>query len=526
LKKLILFTIAILLLGMLVISCKETATPQTTTAPPPAKATTTAATTTPAATAKPQYGGTLRIIRSGGPLNVGYAAKQAFVDSIDMIWSERIFELATNGDLLPNLAESYDTSADGKVITIHLKKGIKFHDGTDWNAKAGVWTFQTCLSAGTLPDGKYIDSINAVDDYTIRVTLKQRNNKMIYGLTRMFHYSPTAFEKNGEEWAINHAVSTAAFQVSDFQRDITVKMKKFESYWQPNLPYLNEVELRTVKDPATCSAMMQSGQADIWMGVPPLEAANLRDKGYPTSSVLYLLNNIYCDSKNPDSPFANKKIREALEYAIDRPAVAKALGYGFQTALNQLAPPGTQGYNPNYVGRPFNPDKSKQLLAEAGYPSIKTKMTLQSTALDLGTVIKNYLAAVGIEVELDVADPGRYWGAVNGGWKGLLLGVSANNPEYAIVWLDHFGPEPMMRFASMAKSPEYLALCDKVVQAPDIPTMRKLTMDMVTQASQDIMAIPITVTNDVMIVQKNVHTSYYKDVDSSYWRIFKDWLEK
>ena len=83
-----------------------------------------------------------------------------------------------------------------------------------------------------------------------------------------------------------------------------------------------------------------------------------------------------------------------------------------------------------------------------------------------------------------------------------------------------------MRFASMAKSPEYLALCDKVLQAPDIPTMRKLTMDMVTQASEDVMAIPVTVTTSVTVTQKNVHTSYCKDVDFSYWRIFNDWIEK
>ena len=153
-------------------------------------------------------------------------------------------------------------------------------------------------------------------------------------------------------------------------------------------------------------------------------------------------------------------------------------------------------------------------------------MLLQASALTLGTIIQNYLSEVGIEVELDVADPGRYWGAINGGWKGLLLGVSAMNPEYAVVWLDHFGPEPMMRFASMAKSPEYLALCDRVLQAPDIPTMRKLTMDMVTRAGEDVMAIPLTLTNSITVTQKNVHTSYCKDVDISYWRIFNDWIEK
>ena len=312
-KKLVFFSVSVLLLSILtfVSGCNSTNV-NTSPVTSPQQTSTVATITGSTVATKTNYGGNLRIISTGGPLNVGYAAKQAFVDSIDMIWSERIFELAPNGNLLPFLADSYEMSTDGKVITLHLKKDIKFHDGADWNAKACAWTYQTCLEAKTLPDSKYVESISAVDDYTVKITLNQRNSKMIYGLTRMFHYSPTAFEKNGEEWAINHAVSTSALQVMDFQRDVVVKMKKFDNYWQKGLPYLNEAELKTVKEPAACSALMQAGQADIWLSPPALEASDLKDKGYPTMSVPYYLNNIYPDSNNVDSPFANKKVREAL----------------------------------------------------------------------------------------------------------------------------------------------------------------------------------------------------------------------
>jgi len=274
--------------------------------------------------------------------------------------------------------------------------------------------------------------------------------------------------------------------------------------------------------------MIQAKQADIWMQVAPVEfAADLKRMGYQILQMPTLLNNLYPDSKNADSPLANKKVREAIEYALDRPAMAKALGFGFQEPINQLATPGTQGYNPNYKGRPYNPAKSKQLLAEAGFPNgFKTKMTLLSTALNMGTVIQNYLKELGIVVDLDVADVGRYWGSINGGWQGLLLGVSAINPEYCVAWLHHFGPEPIMKFASMAKSPEYLGLCDKLVIAPNISMMRDLTMQMVTQASEDAMAIPVTVTMGTSVAQNNVHSNYYKDVDWTYWWIYNDWIEK
>jgi peptide/nickel transport system substrate-binding protein len=461
-------------------------------------------------------------------MNVGYAPKQVFPDHTHgTIWSDRILDLKTTGDFLPCLAESYNVSPDLKTITIHLRRGIKYQDGTDFNANALQWSLQTSKESGALAGGKRIDKIEATDEYTVVVTLNERNNQVIYDLARIYQYSPTAFQKNGQDWAINHSISTGAFQVTDFQRDVSIKMKKFDGYWRTGKPYLDEVELRFVKEPATCSAMIQAKQADIWMVATAQEAADLKLKGYQILQTPTLLNNIYPDSKNADSPFANKKVREAIEYAIDRPAMAKALGFGFQEPINQLATPGTQGFNPNYKGRPYNPAKAKQLLIEAGFPNgFKTKLTLLSWALNWGAVIQNYLKEVGIVIDLDVADTGRYWGAINGGWQGLLLGVSAINPEYCVAWLHHFGPEPIMKFASMAKSPEYLGLCGKLVIAPTVPMMRDMTRQMVTQASEDAMAIPLTVTMGTSVAQTYVHSNYFKDVDWTYWWIYNDWLEK
>jgi hypothetical protein len=83
-----------------------------------------------------------------------------------------------------------------------------------------------------------------------------------------------------------------------------------------------------------------------------------------------------------------------------------------------------------------------------------------------------------------------------------------------------------MKFASMAKSPEYLGLCGKLVEAPSIAMVRDLTRQMVTQASEDVMAIPLTVNMGTSVAQTYVHSNYYKDVDWTYWWIYNDWLEK
>jgi ABC-type transport system substrate-binding protein len=195
--------------------------------------------------------------------------------------------------------------------------------------------------------------------------------------------------------------------------------------------------------------------------------------------------------------------------------------------VDQPTHKGTAGYNPNYPVRAFNLVKAKQLMSDAGFATgIKTKLIIMQGADNIGAIVQSNLAEIGINAEIDIADVGRFWGSINGGWNGLLLGPYAVNPEFCVAWLHHFGPEPLMKFASMAKSKEYLAACDKLVIAPDIASMRKATMDMVTQAGLDVMFIPLTLIIGTSVYSPNLHTGYYLDLDWTYWSIWDDWMEK
>jgi ABC-type transport system substrate-binding protein len=275
--------------------------------------------------------------------------------------------------------------------------------------------------------------------------------------------------------------------------------------------------------------MIQAKQADIWIGSNPQEAADLKAMGFSVVQAPTVYHAVYCDSNDPASPFADKKVREAIEYAIDRKAMAEAVGFGFQIPVYQPTHKGTAGYNPDYPVRAYNPEKAKQLLAEAGFAKgIKTKMIAQATGTyQAGAlVVQNFLAEIGIDVELDLCDVGRFWGSVMGGWKGLLFGPYAFGPEFCVPWLHTLGPEPIMRFASMAKSKKYLDLCGKLVVAPDKTAMRKLTQEMVTQAGLDCMFIPCTLTLGTSVHVANFHTGYYTALDWTYWSLWDDWMEK
>ena len=110
---------------------------------------------------------------------------------------------------------------------------------------------------------------------------------------------------------------------------------------------------------------------------------------------------LYLNTKDPGSPMQNQKVREAIEYALDKPSIAKALGFGYYVPIYAAAPPGEWGYDPSYRGRTYNPGKARQLLAEAGYPNgVKVKLMTQTTSPypDEAQAIKRYLDEVGLLV--------------------------------------------------------------------------------------------------------------------------------
>ena len=270
-------------------------------------------------------------------------------------------------------------------------------------------------------------------------------------------------------------MGTGPFKLVDFQRDTFIKYERNNDYWRKGLPLLDGMEVRYVPDPVTASMMMETKEADAWMEPTNMKKiVDLEKKGFKFNwgpGMLWAL--LPSNAKDPKSPYANKKVREAMEYAIDRPAIAKVLGFGKYEPLTQIVPSFSPVYNQNYNPRPYNPEKAKQLLAEAGYPNgFDTKLLVRDTDRDAAIAMQTYLGAVGIRVSVDVADMGRYFAALYSpaGWTDLALSNSGINPDGTDLF-SHFGPRPMTyRFGFIAKSPEFLAAVRKGLE--DVRTCR------------------------------------------------------
>lgn len=279
----------------------------------------------------------------------------------------------------PGLAESWKVGEDKLTWTLNLRKGVKFHDGTDFNAEAVLFNLDrvvnkefeffdqnlfTSIRSSTIE----IASYRAVDPNTVEIKTTVPQSFMPTNFAYITIASPTAVKKWGNQQYINHAIGTGPFKVDKYVDGQVMELVPNKEYWG-NKAKLDRIILRPMADPATRLAALQAGQIH-WAEVPPPDAKrqleaegyNIVLKQYP-HAIIFPLN-------LQEKPFNDPKVREALQYAIDREGMCKSLLNGLCTPASQLMYKGHPWYN-DQVGDKYkyDPAKAKQMLAEAGYPN-------------------------------------------------------------------------------------------------------------------------------------------------------------
>jgi peptide/nickel transport system substrate-binding protein len=486
----------------------------------------------PAPTVQPQYGGVLKIIEINGPKTpFGWPAEtvgESVVASIPAI--ETLVRQYFDGHVEPMLATAWKIAPNKSSITFTLRKNVKFHDGTDLDANAVKFSLEATKAAKAAGTDAWA-SIDVIDEHTIKVNLSEYQNTLLSrfsSVTTSGIVSPTAYKTKGADGVRWHPVGTGPFEFVSFERDVRTVYKKFPGYWQKGKPYLDGVEYLYIKDPMTEASAMLTGEAHILNLETGKIAADLKVEGLgvftnPTGVVCLLP-----DSSNADSPFADKRVREAIEYAIDREAIAKAKGYGFWRAAYQLPPVGTMAYDKNFQGRKYNPEKAKQLLTQAGYKEgIKIKMYPQPWAVDrdVALAIQGYLAKVGITADVEFADQGKFVEYRRGGWKNaLLIHALGLRPNFLQFLTEYLAPTSA-DFPSVKKPAGEEALLKDGLSTlnPEIPRIQKL----LKLLYDDTTVIPIHDAVRACVFQKNVHdTGHLKLATWPFWTPEQAWLSK
>jgi peptide/nickel transport system substrate-binding protein len=256
-RRIIVFAIALSMVILLSPCTPQAAAPTASTT----KAATSSTTAKPSTSAKasstaaqPQSGGIYKVmIRTnsnvfGYPPRMVGAAKDYAPPFFD-----HLFSVGDDGKYKPGLALSWDTSADGKTITFKLRQGVTFHDGTPFNAQAVKFNLDNLIPPkATLLSG--ITSVDAVDEYTVKLNLPAYNNLILFHFAAnpaTYMYSPEALTKHGADWAATHPVGTGPFILKEFQPNVSLTLVKNPNYWQKGLPYLDGIEIKQVTNPMT-----------------------------------------------------------------------------------------------------------------------------------------------------------------------------------------------------------------------------------------------------------------------------------
>jgi len=335
----------------------------------------------------------------------------------------------------PSLAESWTISDDGTVYTFKLREGVKFHDGTDFNAEAVKFNFDRILDenhpfhdTGPFPLSFYfssVEEVNVVDPLTIEFKLNAPYAPFLSNLayTPGLMVSPAAVEAQGKDFGRNPS-GTGAFKFAEWEANSKVVIVRNEDYWD-GAPPLEAVIYRPITDANTRIAEMLSGGLDIMVEVPPDSLAQFRDNdSYKVVEqagphLWFLILNL------KEGPFAEKKVRQAANYAINKKALVENILQGTaQVAAGPTPPAFAWAYNDALEPYPYDPEKAKALLAEAGYDGEEVTFYVTdggSGMLDpvaMGTAIQADLEAVGMKVSVETYEWNTFLGKVNPGLEG------------------------------------------------------------------------------------------------------------
>lgn len=430
------------------------------------------------------------------------------------------------GNLVPLLAESWETDAAAKTITFKLRKGVKYSDDTSFDAESAKWNIERYIE-NKRSETNNIASMDAVDEHTLRLNLKEWNSSTLQAVAFFVRYiSPTAFQAHDKEWAYKNPVGTGPYVLDQWQINVSVSYAKNPNYWEAGKPQVDRIEMLIIEDAQTAASALRAGEVDAIRASNIDIAKELIDSGQydvvvHKNGIGAVGTGIIPDSVTKGSPFADVKVRQALAYAIDEKTIAETFGKGYYVTTNQWGSPDANTYNPDVVGYPYNPDKAKQLLAEAGYPGgFKTKLFSGAGTKDMFTAVQSYLAAVGIDAELIVVDEAKVQDLYFNTWEGGLMGhFHSVQPDLGLYMYRHLDPNGAFYAKGIPHPEDVLELLRQNQQAPSDEVKKETSMQIqkLVYDKYNIFGKPLFIPSTIYLKQKKVKDDGFGITHNDSW---------
>jgi peptide/nickel transport system substrate-binding protein len=328
--------------------------------------------------------------------------------------------------VVPGLAESWTISKDGLQYTFKLRRGITFHDGTPLNAEAVKFSIERQINPNhpAYKLGKYpfanfffgnVKAVEVLSEERVAFLLNEPRASFLSILTAgaASIVSPTAVMKWGPDYP-THPVGTGPFRFASWDRGQRVVLEKNPTYWKYPVKVERVIYRPIVEDQARLTELL-TGTLDVIVGVPADFVSQLEQNAKITLLKQVGAHVWYLGMNNQKKPFDDKRVRQALNYAVNKDAIVKDVLKGTGASSRGPVLPGTWGADPALKAYPYDPERAKKLLAEAGYPNgFSTTLWVPESGsgmqapVAMSTVMQSNLKAVGVNVSLQTMEWGAY----------------------------------------------------------------------------------------------------------------------
>jgi glutathione transport system substrate-binding protein len=366
---------------------------------------------------------TLTVVQSGeastlDPPHEGFNAGSA----VDRSLYEGLVAFDVRMKPIPVLAKSWSISPDGLTYTIHLQPGVTFHDGTPFNAQAAKVNLDRLRDPKADPRYALFDMISQVkivDAMTVQLILSRPFSALFYNFANpdITMVSPAAITQYGLDGLATHEDGTGPFTLVSWTKGDNLVVRKNPRYWKPGQPAVDQIVFRDVPDDTQRLAMLKTGEAQFVFPIDPADVKPLSGdntiqliKG-PSILVQFVGMNLL------HAPFNNRNVRLALNYAVDKQTLIRTLYQGYAQEMQSFVSPLLPGYKA--VGTyPFDPDKARTMLREAGYPQgFTTTLFISNVTFQqrLAVYLQQQFAQVGVTLRITALDGGSLYALENKG---------------------------------------------------------------------------------------------------------------
>lgn len=496
----------------------------------------------PAQSSAQVTGGTVTYAAGADPDNLDPAnAESNPSEAVNRMMYENLARFDEKLKIVPGLATKWEQSKDGLTWTFYLRKGVKFHDGTPFNAEA-VKIFIERMIGPEKPSraGLYVPFVNSVEivnDSTVKINLKA---PFAFFLNNLAHsasgiISPTALKTYGKDIS-RRAVGTGPFKFVEWVHGDHLTMVRNDDYWGGK-PSLDKIVVKTVKEDSARVMMLLSGDAQLIVRIPSEDIPrlqkdpNIKLDSTETLRVLYVGVNCY------KKPFSDVRVRQALSYAIDKESIVKNIYQERALVASNMVAPLTTGYV-KVKGYSYDPEKAKKLLAEAGYPKgFKAKLWSPQGRypkdFEMAQAIQQQLKKVEVDCTLDTMEWAAYLAATRkppeqADAELFVLGWAPSTAEARWILYPLFATEQWVPGGNnrvFYSNKEFDELVTKFAKATTKADMDKYLKGAQGLLSKEAPAIPILVTKETIGYGKKLHGVINSPLELTYFDA-KTYLEK